>query len=115
MKKCTKCHKLKNLSEFYRNIKYKGGYRAECKSCLLRETKENYKKRSIQNKPMCRSKNCKNKVAFMKRSYCMEHNAHKIYGLNHKEEIGRIHKKYTLNNPEYTRERKTQWYIRKRL
>ncbi len=33
MKECSKCHKVKPLSEFYRNRQQKSGYRSQCIVC----------------------------------------------------------------------------------
>lgn len=40
MKRCTKCGKLKPLSEFYRDSYQKSGYRPSCKICSKKQTHE---------------------------------------------------------------------------
>lgn len=41
-KKCTKCGKVKFLYEFYKDIKYIGGFKTECKQCTLEYCKKRY-------------------------------------------------------------------------
>jgi len=44
MKKCLKCNKLKNNSEFYKNCTRKDGLQAYCKKCELVQIQEYYAK-----------------------------------------------------------------------
>jgi len=41
-KRCTKCGKLKPISEFYKKSKDKGGYEAQCKACKLAYQKQRH-------------------------------------------------------------------------
>lgn len=43
-KQCTKCKKIKPLSEFDKGKNYKGGYRSWCKSCRKKYYINNYEK-----------------------------------------------------------------------
>lgn len=52
MKTCTKCKTEKSFDDFWKSKGYKGGYRAECKSCeserLKKWRKENPEKHRLQ-------------------------------------------------------------------
>lgn len=43
MKKCTKCNKIKPLSEFHRQVTSKDGFRSRCKLCRKPDGKKYYK------------------------------------------------------------------------
>jgi hypothetical protein len=40
MKKCRKCGENKDLSEFYKGVKHKGGYRHICRECVTVEARK---------------------------------------------------------------------------
>jgi hypothetical protein len=43
-KKCNKCNEIKVVTDFHKNKKTNDGYRNECKTCRIIETKLNYEK-----------------------------------------------------------------------
>jgi len=57
VKKCTQCHKLKDLSEFYRNSSSKDGRRTNCKVCQNKSrdkwAKKNSKRLSNLRREYC--------------------------------------------------------------
>ena len=48
-KECTKCHKFKSLSEFYKRKDRKCGYKSQCKECMKKDAKDRW-----VNNPECR-------------------------------------------------------------
>lgn len=44
MKKCTKCDKLKPITEYHKNKRKKDGFQDECKECCKIRDKNHYKK-----------------------------------------------------------------------
>jgi hypothetical protein len=48
MKKCKKCHKIKDLSEFGVRSDQADGLNTRCKPCIREDSKETYKKRKKQ-------------------------------------------------------------------
>lgn len=44
MKKCTKCGEVKELAGFYMQVRFRGGYQAECKECTKARSKATFLK-----------------------------------------------------------------------
>ena len=61
MKKCTRCKKEKELSEFYEKKKGSGKYKARCKICQSQTNKEYYHKDIEKSRAICRKSRLKNR------------------------------------------------------
>lgn len=44
-KKCKVCGEYKPTTDFYKNSSYKDGFTSKCKTCHIKQTTENYKKK----------------------------------------------------------------------
>ncbi len=67
MKECSKCHEIKDYSEFYKSKKSKSGYRSDCKSCGLEYSRsENGKKNYAKSSAKYRAKTDYNKHYYIK-------------------------------------------------
>jgi hypothetical protein len=97
MKKCSKCGKIKLLTEFYKDRTKKDGLRSACKVCCKEDDKRYYK-----NNP--------EKVRERNRIW-RENNPEydKEYYKNNSEKIKEYCKKYRKNNVEKDKENNKKW------
>lgn len=108
MKNCTKCGKLKPLTNFNKSNKTKDGHRSRCRECQKQDMKE-YRSR---NKDVGKEYYEKNKDHILK--------ANKLYRDKNKVEIYKKHKEYVELNKEkiakykkdYELERKAKGIVR---
>ena len=100
-KECTRCHKMKPVSEFYKHIRRTDGLRSECKKC----SKEYCKKYNKENKE---SKKEYDKKHYQEnKEYYKEHD--KKYRQENKDELKQYSKKrYQENTQEALQQIKTE-------
>lgn len=128
IKKCSKCGKVKPLSEFYNDRNHKDGRESSCKKCKIeyqyknkdritnyqREyQKENKEKLSNQNKKYCREN--KEKIAESKKRYRQKNieilnKYQKEYRENNKEKTKEYNKKYRREHKKYYEKYYNQYY-----
>lgn len=84
-KVCTKCEKEQNISSFYKEKRYKDGYKSICKSCLIQSTKA-WK----ESNP---SKVIEQKNRYYQNNLIKEKIRNKNYRLNNKEIINSLKRK----------------------
>lgn len=98
MKKCSKCLKEKDYSQFYKRSDLKHLYKSHCKSCVSLKGKKKYEttKEEIKNKSKERYHAKKGQEWFTK---SRKRSAAKYYD-NNKEKIKVGRKKYNLENKE---------------
>jgi len=87
MKTCNKCKEEKELSEFYKNKRKKGGLSRECKECTKRRSKQYYQ----DNKENATER-------------------HRSYYQDNKEKIAEQQKQYYRANKEKIAEQQKQYY-----
>lgn len=77
MKECGKCHKIKSVNEFHKDIHDKDGYKHNCKDCACKE-RHSYRKNNLE-KERERDRN-------FAKSHANERNEYmRIYHINNKE------------------------------
>jgi hypothetical protein len=79
MKRCSKCGEVKPLTEFYKDLSKKDGFRNDCKSCFSRRRREYYAENKEEILAKNREYNLKNRDSIRK--------AEKAYNETHSEEI----------------------------
>ena len=96
-KQCSKCNKIKPLSEFYYR-KQEQRYRGECKECVIKRSKK-YRDANID------------KVNEYQKQYRDSHvDERKAYNQEHKEEHKEKRKAYYIENKDKIRKRKQKYY-----
>ncbi len=101
-KTCTKCNKIKELSEFPKNCRQSDGYRKDCKDCRKLYRLANKKKISAQNK----------KYYNQNKKVILKQNA--VYRETNKETISKQKKEYRLTNINKIKEQQLHWRIKNR-
>lgn len=101
MKKCTKCGKLKNLSEFPKNNRYKSGYNARCKSCCNEINKE-YREKNKTSFSQMRKKYYQKNVSKLREEK-------RRYYHNNKEKKAEYDIQYRKLNKEKIKKQKKEW------
>jgi len=95
-KKCSKCGKIKPLSEFYKDKRAKNGRQSWCKECIIKYEEKN-----------------KERILDYAKGY-RENNKEYIekYREENKEKIAKQTKKYQRNNKKKIRKRRHEYYIK---
>jgi 5-methylcytosine-specific restriction endonuclease McrA len=112
MKKCSKCVKLKNDSEFSKDKSKKDGLQCVCKECQIEYGKENSEKKKEYNKEYRRKK--AEKIKEYQKQY-REKNAEQIienrkkHYVENKEAILEKHREYKKINAEKIKERNKKY------
>lgn len=109
MKICRKCDIEKELSEFFKHVVTKDGYRSQCKSCCKKYDEETYEKRKERLE-----KYYKENEAILKekkKQYRLK-NADKIkeYNKSRKDITKEYDKEYRKENVDQIKENKKQYY-----
>lgn len=101
VKKCKKCGKVKDITEFYKHKETKDGYRNSCKECVKKQNKkwrENNKEYKKEINKKWREKNIE---------YCKEYRK-KQYEEN-KERERKNRRRWSEENKERERETRKKW------
>lgn len=99
MKKCSKCHKEKELSEFRKDKSHNDGYSSQCKDCRgetdfaqnMKEWRKKYRDENREHLLALRRKN-RNRPEVKERQH--------IYYLKSRDHINEKNKEWRKNNPE---------------
>jgi hypothetical protein len=111
-KKCSKCRKIKPISEFYKRKNYKDGYCSQCKICKAECSKEYYKNNSEYYKNWRKNNSEKLKKYFKEYS---KKNSKKIiervrkWQEDNPRKVAKYKKRWQENNPEKKREANKNW------
>lgn len=125
-KRCSKCSKEKNISEFYKNISKYGGYDYWCKECCRQNKREHYAKNKDrlrkESRDRCKKSYPKNKES--KSLYAKRHRANnkeeykersQKYYKENKECISQHKKEYRAKNKEQVNEYRRKWSKNNRI
>uniref|UniRef100_A0A6H1ZEI5 Putative homing endonuclease n=1 Tax=viral metagenome TaxID=1070528 RepID=A0A6H1ZEI5_9ZZZZ len=117
IKCCTKCGKVKPITEFSKKETAKDGYRNRCKACIREEYKIYHATHREEEREFRRryKTTCPEKVKEAKRRYRETHReqlieANRRYKVINQMEIKKRNKKYQHAHPEKARERQRKYY-----
>ena len=100
-KKCSKCDKIKDVSEFNKSKNCKGGLDGNCKECRKqyyennKEARAKYDKRYGENNKEAKAKYDKQ---YRKRNKDKSTMCSKLWAQNNKEKVAKMCKQYSTNN-----------------
>lgn len=105
MKKCSKCKKEKDESEFYKNWNSKDGLNSYCNKCIKEYNKKLYNENKVERiikQKKYYDNNQENIKAYSKKYYIENKkdiiNKVKKYAKNHKKNLKKYSKKYYIKN-----------------
>lgn len=113
-KECRDCHRVKPLSEFYKDKTKTGGYRHSCKECVLAKNLSYREKHREELRAQKRKKWAEHKEELKPRKNELQ----RLYHQRHKKEVNKKQREYRREHPEkiryYQERRKPQrrLYIR---
>lgn len=126
-KKCRKCGKTKFFWDFYKDIRYSGGIKNECKQCGSEYLKKRYKENTENVKRISKNwaDNNREKVNERQKRYRELHpekrkeyyqktkeaqkSTHKIWYQNNKDHVAITAKKYREENKEVVKINTSNW------
>ena len=77
VKECSRCKKLKNISEFRKEKRGKYGVHSWCKECIAKYMNDRWHRKKVEGNNICKEEGC-NKIISPDHEYCKKPMVQKI-------------------------------------